>query len=208
MRILSLLVLVFCLQTTLAQRQVIKDVDASGMQEISVLLRDIASLKVTTNTQDKVLIWATIAGEFATDIVVQLDTSVNPWQLTTDYRPGFKTVDDKLSAHKVVSIELELSIPQDRGIFVGALSGHVELNGRFNTAELLLVDGNIKLTNYFGQGVFKTKYGNIYGTFLDGMWATAKAPKGTIINQIKALGVQKIATVANRGDITLLKAKN
>lgn len=208
MRILSLILLILSLHTAYGQRTILKEVDASQMEELVVLPNEVSLLNITTNTQNKVIVTAIIAGEFASDIVIELDNNSPEWQLTTGYRPGYEPKDDKLSAHKVMSIELEISMPQQKDLFIGSVEASVSLTGTYNMAELLLVDGSINLESYYGAGVLKTMFGNINGSLLAGVQVNATAPKGTVVNQFTAIGLVELELMANRGDITLTKAKN
>src|SRR5690606_3407455 len=70
--------------------------------------------KITVNTAEitEILIALKIEGEHSEQIILLTEQIEDSLKIASTYQPLFNKPDDKLSAHKKISIELTVSIPE------------------------------------------------------------------------------------------------
>jgi hypothetical protein len=99
--------------------------------------------------------------------------------VSTGFQPNFVIPNDKLGAHKVISISLRISIPKNLNVTlygtitnvmatgdyanlgISLSDGNCTLNGRGENVVINTQSGNIELVTTKAQIMASTKYGNI-----------------------------------------------
>jgi len=130
---------------------------------------------------DETSVVATFDGEYGNDLLVTVEEKGNTQIIGTSFRPSFEKHNDKLSAHKVISIALKVRIPNYRNVQVYGRSANVGISGIYetvnvrlndgqctmdcktNTAEVITQSGDILVNPIDAQILALTKYGKIWG---------------------------------------------
>ena len=81
-------------------------------------------------------------------IVLITEIINNTLYVATKYQPLFTDANDKLSAHKVMSIELGLNIPANKSIYVSSDIASVFVNGQYKDAIIELINGACVLNDF------------------------------------------------------------
>ncbi|NQZ44134.1 MAG: hypothetical protein HRT65_07485 [Flavobacteriaceae bacterium] len=115
---------------------------------------------VTADTQ-ALRIEAAIEGEYQNDLAVKLEEDGPNIKVSASFLPNFVAPNDKLSAHKVISIALRILVPLHSNVSVYGTTSDLTASGTFNTLNVLLSDGNCRLTDVRGAVIVKTAQGHI-----------------------------------------------
>lgn len=95
---------------------------------------------------------AVIDGEYKQDLGVKLGQEGDTFFVSSGFQPLFHNPNDKLSAHKVVSIALEVKVPEYLQVVVFGKSCNVNASGNYRSLSISLNDGYCKL-NEVGETV-------------------------------------------------------
>ena len=199
--------MLLCTLTATAQSETIKDVDASALDVLQVDVDNIARLTVRASQTDRFKAFLNTEGEFAQELVLNVFETGGTWNVNIGFAPGFLPEDDKLGAHKVISAELTLEIPEGKYLNVSGRCLSVGLNGGFAAVELRLDAGNIDAKNFLASGVLETANGNVRIKGQTGLYAETVGQADKIANELPQSGTHLIRVVVPQGSIHL-KAKN
>jgi len=137
-------------------------------------------IEVYTSNTNEIVVEALIDGEYRKDLILKIMEEGSSVIVSTGFQPSFVHPNDKLSAHKVVSIALKINLPELRNVHVYGTSSNVTVTGLFTNLKVVLNDGrctlnqvaeNVNVTTQSGDitlnstsGEIKavTKYGKIY----------------------------------------------
>ncbi|WP_051941917.1 DUF4097 family beta strand repeat-containing protein [Maribacter forsetii] len=163
-------------------------------------------VEVNTSKGDEISIEAEMEGEYSKDLELEVSTNGSTLIVDTGFAPNFKNPNDKLSAHKVVSILLRLTVPSYKNLDIYGTNVRVVLDGNYNELQVSLADGTCVLNSVVGDADIKTQSGNIK------VYSTAAAIDATSkygavsINRIPAGNSSfKLQTVT--GNIDLFKTE-
>jgi hypothetical protein len=110
----ALLLLVLVQGSILAQSKWEKKIDAPEVHSLSIELGFIQNLMVSTGNSDQYVIKTTSEGEYR-DQVMLVSKEVDHWlEIYPQWAPSFIAPNDKLSAHKVRALNLELIVPKGK----------------------------------------------------------------------------------------------
>lgn len=118
-------------------------------------------LNVSTSANDHLQVAATIDGEYSKDLIVKIVEEGSTIGIKTDFRPNFVNPNDKLSAHKVVSIALNITLPEHKGVKIHGGSCNVVAQGLYNNLEVILNDGFCIINSVSENTNVSTKSGSI-----------------------------------------------
>ena len=100
-----------------SQKIIERDFDATLINNIEINSDIINSVLIYSENTNHIKIIAKIEGENYENVVLSMVEKDNILFLKPDYTPFFEAENDKLAAHKVQSIELEIIVPEDIDIF-------------------------------------------------------------------------------------------
>lgn len=153
-----------------------------------------------THSGNRLRVAATIEGEYTQDLVVKIEEAANKLLISTDFLPSFTNPNDKLSAHKVISIGLKISLPEQMYVQCYGTNTNVLAKGNYNTLQLALVDGQCTLAHTNGQVKVKTQTGAIYATLAQGQ-VSAKSNYGQVKKGQILPGSNLVELYSVEGDI-------
>lgn len=165
--------------------------------------------KITINAQPakQIQLNTTVDGETYASTLVHSKVTEGRLEITTGRTPDFTPYNDKLSAHKVLSIELEISIPEDLNINISSTLAGVNLKGRYGSLQINLGRGGLRgMDIRFRESIINTISGDVKLTLEEAnVIAGSRNGLGTvdsIFNDGPACIIQSIY-----GDIEVLQVK-
>lgn len=188
------------------QRKLYRAISANDISLIQVNAANCFKVEFHTGDGNEITIDAEMEGEYSQDLGLEVKTSGSTVLIDAGFAPSFENPNDKLSAHKVVSIVLRLTIPYFKKVEVYGTNSRVVLDGKYKELNISLSDGECELYNIVGNANVKTQSGSIR-VFANSAQINAKSKYGKVsYNPIpEGLFIYKLQTVT--GNIELSKTK-
>lgn len=200
-----LIVLCLCFSSHLvAQKQVDETFNASEVNSVVVDGNSMFKIDIQTQDSKMVQLLTKIEGEYTPEIAVSQQITDSTLYISSVFKPSFANHNDKLSAHKVVSIEVVLKIPKHLKVYVKSDIGSVKAKGDFTFFTVELAQGNCLLTDFFGSALINTINGDVE---VHTNYARVKAHSkyGTLTKVPLVYGANTIELNSIHGDIKLIK---
>jgi len=159
MKLFLIIISCFCLKLQ-AQKQVEKQLDASAIEQVSINGNGVFKLKIRTSKSPNIGIKAYFDGEYNEQVLLVTKQDNTTLVISTQLNPLFEPDNDKLSAHKVISIELEILLPKHLDVYIKSDIASAEIKGHYKQLIAELINGNCNLqttANY-------TKINTVNGT--------------------------------------------
>tara|TARA_R110000765_G_scaffold5454_9_gene17062 strand:- start:337 stop:885 length:549 start_codon:yes stop_codon:yes gene_type:complete len=178
-------------------------------QDISLIQVNSANcfkIEMHTGQGNEVAIEAEIEGEYSQDLDLKVDVNGSTILIEAGFVPSFKNPNDKLSAHKVISIMLKLTIPKNKNVELYGTNSRVVIDGTYKEVNVALSDGVCQLNEVLGNVSVRTQSGSI-GVLAKSAQIEANSKYGKVsLNLIpKGLPIYKLQTVT--GNIELIKTE-
>lgn len=187
-----LLTIVFS-QPLLAQKTIVKSIRDKTISAINIDASNCYAIEVNTTEGDEIKVDAALDGEYSKDLAVKMLHDGNTYTVKSGFQPLFTNPNDKLSAHKVVSIVLKVSLPKELKVSVFGTSCDVSATGIYKELEVSLSDGDCMLKEVQGRVIVKTQSGDVYLYARNGrVDAASKYGKVDYENQITASNNQYV----------------
>ncbi len=203
------LTILLCLITSsfFAQKSTEKIWSADAIKSIKINGDNIFKIKVDNNFSNTISLKVKIEGEHADQLVVFDSIADNILVISSSYQPLFVKDNDKLSAHKVVSIEYVLTVPNHVILDVKSNIGSVKINGSYPSVFVELYQGNCSLKQFFGDASINTIDGNI-SIETNNAIVKAFTKTGTKNISDSKYGLHTISCHSINGNIMVTKIKN
>ncbi|WP_273568372.1 DUF4097 family beta strand repeat-containing protein [Maribacter halichondriae] len=114
-----------------------------------------------TGIGDEVVVEALIDGEYKNDLLLSFREEGKTLHVGAGFQPSFNNPNDKLSAHKVVSISLKVMLPQFKEVQVFGTNCNVAAKGEYKKLDITLADGDCHLSEVSRSVHVKTQSGDI-----------------------------------------------
>ncbi len=157
----GLIVLFLATNFLTAQKVVEKTLLNTDISTIQIDVSNCFEVNIETSAIDAMIVTATIDGEYKKDLELILKEDGAIVFVSAGFQPNFINPNDKLSAHKVVSIALDIQLPANKRINVFGSSCNVTARGTYEKLKVTLNDGACKLSEVFGNAEVMTQSGNI-----------------------------------------------
>ena len=158
---LLLLTTLFFTWTGSAQKLIKKSVLDDNVQQIQIDANSCFEVVLTTHKTSDIIIEAQIDGEYSQDLDVIVSENGNTVTVSAGFQANFKHPNDKLSAHKVVSIALKIAVPEWKKVLVFGTNSRVIAKGVYEDLKVSLADGSCSLIDVSQNVNVKTQNGNI-----------------------------------------------
>lgn len=190
----------------LAQKTLENNINASNINVIVVDANTMFKINMSTSKTKNIALKSEIDGEYSKDIVVVNRIKNDSIFISSAFQPLFINPNDKLSAHKVQSITLDISIPERKKVYIKSDIGTVDLSGNYNFLMVELNDGNCTLNTFSGDAIVNTIRGDIT---LETNYATVKSRSqtGVITKEDLEVGNYQLSLNSVNGDISIIKTK-
>jgi len=181
-------------------------VDASKISTIDIAGNTMFKIKISAKPVQVISMGLQVEGENNEQIVLQTRQENQTLFIGSAYQPLFVKPDDKLAAHKKISIELTLEIPENLTVIITSDIASVFANGNFKFLTSELLNGHFLAHKYVGNLQVDTLHGNIevetYSGLLD-----LNTKKGSIKQDKTPLGPNQISLHTINGNISVTKTQ-
>ena len=116
---------------------------------------------LVTNKSHEISIRAIVEGEYQNGIMLNVQESGSDLFISTSFSPEFRIKNDKLSAHKVISVKLEIAVPEKHSVLLKGNYTNLNAKGLFKLLEVDLEEGSCYLDQTSGDIRVNTKSGEI-----------------------------------------------
>ncbi len=196
----------FAMQTVFGQKTVSKSYPIAFDTLIQIDTDKCYQAEISAYDGETVIVETRMDGEYAEALSVNITENGNTLWIGTDFNPEFTLPNDKLGAHKVVSVSLNVRIPAHRDIQVFGTSCNVVLSGEFNAVDVVLNDGSCTLNQVARHVKVNTQSGHIRLNSLRGE-IKALSHYGQILQEEIPQGEKDFDLETVSGDITLQRTK-
>ncbi len=190
-----------------SQKSIEKTISSEGIEKIEIVSDEIFKINIEAKEVSEINFNSTIQGEHFQDIVVSTSIENGTLKISTAYSPFYVADNDKLAAHKLISVEVNLTIPQNLQILVKSKIASVFASGNFKNIEVGLENGNCQLTDFLGNANLQTKNGFINVDAKPNVSGKATSKHGKIENNLPKIGKYLIVAESITGSISLQETK-
>ncbi len=207
-RIYLLALLLFCFysQGLFSQKTSRKEIRNEDITSVQILTDKCYQLQISTHRSKEVVVVASIEGEYQDNLIITFQEEVNTLIVAASFQPIFNVPNDKLSAHKVISIGLEVILPENIDIVVSGTNTSVMANGMFQKLSISLADGSCVLSNAYGVIAVKTHSGTVR-YLSDKTDVNASSKYGVVYRNEENNVLSKIILTSIKGDVFVKKQK-
>jgi len=103
---------------------------------------------IKTGVTDEIKVEAVMSGEYSNDISLNIYEEGKTLFVDTALRPNFEMPNDKLGAHKVISISLKITVPEHMNV---QLENTIDVTTQTGAIEVYTIKGNIKADSKYGK---------------------------------------------------------
>ena len=159
--LLSFFLAAFLFQTAFSQKNVSHVYDAGNIEQLVFYADEIFRINIKTSLKDEIVITTHSSGEYFNDIHLKVERLEKKMIISTSFPESLQEGFDKLSAHKVFSVEVTLEIPEDLDVYVESNIASLTGAGEFDNLQVQLRSGYCKLENFSGNALVNTYSGSI-----------------------------------------------
>lgn len=153
--------LLFISVSALAQKQVKKTILDPAITLVQIDVSNCFELVMETRDIPEIRVEAQIEGEYREDLELRVYEVANTLMIGAGFNANYINPNDKLSAHKVVSIALHVVVPKWKNINVFGTSARVLASGDYSNLTIVLSNGICELHSVAGEVNVKTQSGTI-----------------------------------------------
>ncbi|MEL0643673.1 DUF4097 family beta strand repeat-containing protein [Olleya sp. Ti.3.14] len=157
----TILLVLIAITSVCAQKSTEKIWNADVINTIVIDGENVFNITVSNSPSNTILLKVKIEGEHANQLVM-VDSIVNKQlYISSSFQPLFIKDNDKLSAHKVMSVEYQLLVPKNIKLEIKSNIGSVDLVGTYPSVFIELNQGNCNLKQFLGNASINTVNGDI-----------------------------------------------
>jgi len=191
----------------LAQKIMHKEYDASQVETLIITSNEIFTIEIHTGTTAKIMVETNVEGENYEQVILNTTNDGKVMSLGTSYAPYFEAFNDKLAAHKLIAIDMKITIPENIAVQVNAKIASVDARGSYRNLEVSLENGNFRLTDFEGNATVYTKQGDIIVYASSDVSGDGISKYGRVKNLLGDSGKYHIKAESITGDISLFQTK-
>ncbi|MHA7829685.1 MAG: hypothetical protein ACX93O_01205 [Flagellimonas sp.] len=206
MRALLFFLVFFALMNLHAQKLVRKAFIDPRTETIQIDAQYCYRIDLKTRFSNEIEVSASMEGEYAKDLLISIEQSGTTAMIRADFQPLFINPNDKLSAHKVVSIALKISVPEYKNVDVFGTNTNLYATGKYENLNITLSDGRCNLENVSEYVEVTTQKGDILLTAPSGN-IMAESVYGKVKRGTIPFGYNQFVLKTIEGDIFLTKTK-
>lgn len=190
----------------IAQKQIQKQINGFELTTILITGNMMSKIEVSTSKSDKINAILNVEGENNEHVLLEVYSEKKTLFISSKYQPLFTPVDDKSSAHKQISIELALVIPENLDLNINSDIAAVFLSGKFKNTLIELMNGNLKATSLSSNLVVNTINGNV-SIESNNAKLELFTKNGEISQEKLDKGIKQITVNSIHGDIRIIKTQ-
>lgn len=135
--------------------------EGQGVSLIQIDSENCFKVELTTLAEKRIIVESDMDGEYMQNLLLNVLREGNTVWIGAGFQPNFRNPNDKLSAHKVVSISLKIAIPQYLDVSVRGSNSNISATGNYDNFEITLTDGVCTLDKVRGDITVSSQSGNI-----------------------------------------------
>jgi len=186
----------------LGQKQVTKTLLNPEIQAISIDGALAYEVELLTEDSQEVSVEARMEGEYGRDLMVLFKESGTTLFIETRFGPNFKMPNDKLGAHKVISVRLKITLPEHQNVFLSGASCQVITSGVFRDLDIVFNDGGCDLAHEAEKTEVTTGSAPITAHLKSGV-VDAQSKYGVVRLGPIPVGGHHLKLYSTRGDIVV-----
>ncbi len=169
-------------------------------------LEHVFSIKLKSSKSSNITLKAISEGEYANHFVVTERATDGVMVISGRIAFTFPNNQDKLSAHKVHAITVEITVPENLKITMNSDIGNLEANGYYKKLTTNFLSGHCRLNNVSGNLQIQTVNGSI-SLIAKGGHVISETKSGVITEEqlVKSSSVFKLKTI--KGNINIEQSK-
>lgn len=164
-RVLFFFVVLVSLQSLAAQKLVKKTVLKDEVSKIQIDVGNCFEIDLGTSDSQELIVEAQIDGEYKKDLLLNITEQGATIGISAAFQPNFINPNDKLSAHKVISIALKVLVPKHKLVHVFGTHCNVSATGVYDLLRVSLNDGRCDLIEVSENVEVITQSGSISATY-------------------------------------------
>ena len=195
-----------CCCQLLAQKTIERQFQASNIEAINLDGTGSFEIYVESANVDVISVKTAVEGEYIDQVILLTNIKNNELNIGTEYQPLFTIPDDKLSAHKVMSIVFHLKLPKGLNVDISSDIGSVVVTGHFGQLTTELNRGHFVAKNFSGLALVNTIDGNIE---VETNYAKVSldTKNGQVSQEKLVLGTNNLSLHSINGNISVTKTK-
>lgn len=202
----SFLVFFFFVNLLTAQKVVKKTLINDAVTAINIDVNNCYKLVLETSESHEMSVEAVIDGEYKKDLLLSVKEEGSSIMISSGFQPNFHNPNDKLSAHKVVSISLKVMLPRHKYVTVFGTSCNITAEGDYKGLDVSLSDGSCELFNVSKRVKVHTQSGGIFVHALNAD-INAVSKYGKITKEYLPEGDAKYTLTSVTGNIRINKTE-
>lgn len=139
--IYTAILLVLALHLSWSQKTLSKVLEDPSLTQIHVLAEQVNTLCLKPSSSKKLLVSARLNGEYSPHQMIVFTRKGSTLFIGPDLSATFKIPNDKLSAHKIWSVDLAIEIPAHLEVYVVGGNTQINAQGIFEKLQIQLNDG-------------------------------------------------------------------
>lgn len=187
-----------------AQKSVIRTFSAQDLTKVHIDAGRIFEVVLESDDSEDLRVEVEIEGEYQNEMTLGAKKEGATLFLKGVFLPSFEDPNDKLSAHKVLSVRLTLVIPQHLNAEVSGMSTRVVAKGYFEDLGIRTAKGPVILTRPTGYVHVKTGRGAIRAAKVSG-FVTASSSYGEVFKGEVPQGRSAVVLESVSGNIYINK---
>jgi len=190
-----------------AQKRLAQTYDAISINELYIYSNEIFKIKITARETKEITVATIIDGETFASTMLNTATSDGVLKITTGKTPDYIPFNDKLAAHKVLAIELEIIIPIDLDVSIYSTLASVDTYGKLGQVRIDLGRGHFKGEEFrFRESAkINTISGSIYVS--SNLLNVNAQSRNGLVNIPTAQGEGPLLDIKSiHGDVTVVKS--
>ncbi|WP_372917653.1 hypothetical protein [Salegentibacter sp.] len=188
------------------QKETLETLDAKNVEAIRIFANEVSSISIETSSTKTISAATHSEGEYYNRIGLDIKREDETLILNSKFPQALSGGFDKLSAHKVFSIDLKLLIPAGLRVFVKSDQASLTATGDYSLFEAELNQGFCDLIDFSGNGRVQTIMGDIHFETRDTR-IEAESRNGRMQKSLPQSGSNLLKLSSVNGDISLLKTK-
>lgn len=189
-----------------AQKTSTKSFSSKGISTLVIDGNSVFKIVVETAKTKNISIFSEVRGENNQHVVLFTDIKDKKLHISSTFHPMFVANNDKLSAHKLISIELKLIIPENMSLLISSDIALVFLSGNYKYVDAELINGSFNAEKFYGNLLVNTIHGDIK---LETNWAQVEVSTkhGSVKKEALKPGEHQISLNSINGNITVKKTE-
>ncbi len=205
-RVVLLIVFGLFLQHAAGQKVIKKSLLNTNTSHIQIDTNNFFEVVVNTSSEHEIVLEAFIDGEYQKDLGLEIAEYGNTVMVSAAFQPHFSFPNDKLSAHKVISISLHVLIPEFKEVYLFGTSANITVEGYYKNLKVSLNDGRC-IIKEVGENVVATTQSGAISLEIGSGKIIADSKYGTIDQEDIPDGNDQYALHSATGNISIKKSK-